>query len=1292
MATEYLGTGLKRVADVALASGIAAQHIAASVNAVRTSGYSQHGKGAASYVSDSLATSALAAAHPRFCKQSLDGRYWRLALDGGLFDVMSGGAQGNGSSDDYAAIQAAINYALTFSSATIRFPAGTYPVSASPEIVHGRGLNLVGAGPDNTVILAGAFPAMKTKGLWRSRIEGLAFWCDGNTASGAFDLDGETDGSFGTQGNVFTNCMFFGNYNSKYAFTVSLVSGGYGQGSENIWIGCAFQGAGHNAGDALLYLGGTNALQNTLLTCNFQGFLTGIKVGGGSVDILHCGFQSTYNYEQIADDGWDVDASYSSLGDTITMTGCRSESLRIYRGGGAPVQITGFAHTPSATRGWAGTYSGFALNDLVRGQTAAGNHKCYRLTTAGTTGASEPAWPESGTVIDGTAVWTQLDFAVFHGGTGRFANGQMQLGQFWNTGEGQSYENIFVTRDDCFYYADGLGGISGPGPRVNNVRLGGAPPPANTLRSIFIGNNSNPGARNTNPKFVGLSDQSLVWNEGLGGGTHQDISIGRGGGNMGAATGNYFDIKGGIGFQSISFLETTYNAAYGVVTRPGVVFYVYDGTPGSVPLTGGGTGCLAVYQSGIWQAVNLGAGIIKSDGVGGVTLAAAAPGAPAVTLVNGAGCTVGADSITCTSASGWGTAGAYGTESYAGDIDLVANVTGTLGTYMLGLNSDPTADNSYTSIDHALYVAAGSPATLHIWENGGAVTGAVANIVDGDQIAVRRVGTTIKYYHNRTLVHTTTGVSASTPLYLDAAFNSSGGVLENISFGPDAFNQPSVTINGVIKPDGVPFSGLSTLVAEAGDTIFVTDGMPGTSPLTGSGTGSLAIYQDGAWRALAMGSGSVSDGDKGDVTVSASGATWTIDSNAVTNAKMADMANATIKGRTTAGTGDPEDLTPTQVRALINVQDGATANSSDATLLSRSNHTGTQAASTISDFTEASQDVVGAMVAAAGGSYDDGAGTIAFPSGSSPGGASGELQYNNAGAFAGAANVEVDGGNLKLVSTTDPAAPAGGITLYSKLIAGRHLPKMIGPIGIDTVMQVGLHGNSVFMFGPASGTAAPVAFGGSVTTSVTMSMQQTVASSNSWLATQRKRWASNTTAGSVTGCRTAYVQWFRGNAAGFGGFFFRAQFGQTVNINGAQCFVGLCASTGILGTTAGAVGALINMIGVGYDTTDASTGNWQLFRNDGTGTATKVDLGATNAARGTTHGYDLIIFCPPGAASEMFVRIVNLHTGAVVLDTSYTTDIPAVNTGLAFKAEISNGAVASAVNIELAKVYIESDY
>ena len=97
----------------------------------------------------------------------------------------------------------------------------------------------------------------------------------------------------------------------------------------------------------------------------------------------------------------------------------------------------------------------------------------------------------------------------------------------------------------------------------------------------------------------------------------------------------------------------------------------------------------------------------------------------------------------------------------------------------------------------------------------------------------------------------------------------------------------------------------------------------------------------------------LSDGDKGDITVSSSGATWTIDNDAVTNAKLANVATSTIKGRSTAGTGDPEDLTASQVRTILNVADGATANATNAQLRDRSTHTGTQTASTISDFNTA---------------------------------------------------------------------------------------------------------------------------------------------------------------------------------------------------------------------------------------------------------------------------------------------------------------------------------------------------
>lgn len=57
----------------------------------------------------------------------------------------------------------------------------------------------------------------------------------------------------------------------------------------------------------------------------------------------------------------------------------------------------------------------------------------------------------------------------------------------------------------------------------------------------------------------------------------------------------------------------------------------------------------------------------------------------------------------------------------------------------------------------------------------------------------------------------------------------------------------------------------------------------------------------------------------GDVTTVAGALAAAIAADAVSNVKLANVATATLKGRATAGTGDPEDLTGTQATALLDL-------------------------------------------------------------------------------------------------------------------------------------------------------------------------------------------------------------------------------------------------------------------------------------------------------------------------------------------------------------------------------------
>ena len=322
---------------------------------------------------------------------------------------------------DWAACQKACYIALgypTFEHAvtnkklnrSIYIPGGEYMFGADTLLIRNCvGANIYGDGRLSTTLKAND-TVFATDGFWYSQVTGISFECT-TTCTSVVDIDGNVPGqpyaTRGVQANTFKDCHFNGVGLASHSLAITRL-GSSAQGSENLFLNCHFD----NSTTASFLSNGFNALQNSIIGGNFQGHQKhGIQIIAGSVNVFSVGFQSTYGYTQILNDGYDVDASSAGVSERIVIIGCRSESLRFYRGAisQSPVLIGNYNLGYGSDVGWSAT-TAYTLNQSAIKTSATLGPKLYVVTTAGTSAGSEPTWPDSGTVADGSVVWTQTNY------------------------------------------------------------------------------------------------------------------------------------------------------------------------------------------------------------------------------------------------------------------------------------------------------------------------------------------------------------------------------------------------------------------------------------------------------------------------------------------------------------------------------------------------------------------------------------------------------------------------------------------------------------------------------------------------------------------------------------------------------------------------------------------------------------------------------------------------------------------------------------------------------------------
>jgi hypothetical protein len=279
---------------------------------------------------------------------------------------------------------------------------------------------------------------------------------------------------------------------------------------------------------------------------------------------------------------------------------------------------------------------------------------------------------------------------------------------------------------------------------------------------------------------------------------------------------------------------------------------------------------------------------------------------------------------------------------------------------------------------------------------------------------------------------------------------------------------------------------------------------------------------------------------------------------------------------------------------------------------------------------------------------------------------------------------------LKAVAT--PSAPAaGGLKLFGRGVAGRLLPAIIGPSGLDTSLQPYLARNKIGYALP-TGNAATVNTLGIVLTGAGTATAKNWASTNRYTKMRGVEYlitTASTTA--LVGFRGGAAQFTIGsNAAGDGGFHFVCRWGPATGVATAttRAFVGMSTSVGA-GTDV-EPSSRTGQVGMGWDAADT---NIQFMHNDASGVSTKIDLGPSfpvpTADR--TDVYEIAMFSPPGTTQSVTYEITNLNTGAVATGT-VTTDLPSTTTGLNPFASFSVGGTSSVIGICLFSLYIETDY
>jgi hypothetical protein len=409
------------------------------------------------------------------------------------------------------------------------------------------------------------------------------------------------------------------------------------------------------------------------------------------------------------------------------------------------------------------------------------------------------------------------------------------------------------------------------------------------------------------------------------------------------------------------------------------------------------------------------------------------------------------------------------------------------------------------------------------------------------------------------------------------------------------------------KLDGLPAAAqpldgdLVALAALTGtDTLYYRNGPSSWAPVT---IGANLSFASGTLAAAGGGAG-LADGDKGDVVVAGGGSNWTVTA-ASGDFAVTGAASAAMVGINAPATSQRR-LSVAAVETLL-THDGA----GHSLKINKSG----AAAAAIMQFQSANtpraelglngSNDFSLRVSPDGNTWQDG------------------LTIASDGAIALAKP-------LTLAATptpTPPTPPAGQMALFARTVAGRMLPAVVGPTGLDSTLQPLLGTNRLGMFLPNGNSTTATSFGIAYSTSGTATAHNFTATNRYGRMRGLEYLVATAATTAVAGFRGTAAQWTVGGTnPGDGGFLSILRWAPATGVSTPthRAFAGMGSATT---PTDVQPSSLLNILGMGWDAADA---NIQFLHNDATGTATKIDLGPTFPVPTTdrTAAYEIALFSP----------------------------------------------------------------